>query len=192
MKLLIIFIVLGSLSAFAGHPTCSSFSKGTIKAMKVTKTINSSNELNFNVKVDSNCRFLNTSKPVSVFWSMGKNKSKQGIPCEKPLLKEIRNYLGYNDYSDMISRIGEVVNSSTLIIRMPSLSGYPSKVGSKDELSDTVTIKLKKVGKRCTANSYIVVNSINQKVNRIHNIVKFFSLKKIELYQNTSIVHTLD
>lgn len=200
VKLMAKVIVLGSTSLISTSSiaryakSCDQFQKNRIEALKITKTINSANELIIAVSVDKNtCTFKKSNQPIQVFWEMGKERSYAGIPCEEPLLKEIRQYFGYNNLTDFYDRSIKSLGKKTMIVSLPALSDFPRKVGSRDGLGQEVKISLIKLQNgTCKTKTEIILNNKETVVERIHTIIRFFSLKKIELYKNKQVIHTIN
>ncbi len=185
MNKLILLSLLFTVSSWASnHSSCSKFTSGSVEVLKVTKTWNRANELRFAVSVDRNCQFVQQN-PVKVYWVMGKKRTSRGTPCEAPLLKEVRDMIGYNDLSDMKRRMVSNVQSNRLTMSLPGLQSLIRRTGSRTNINQSIEVTVSKVNGKCRAQATALVNSREMKINRVHSIIKFLSLKSIELYQGT-------
>ena len=122
---------------------------------------------------------------------MGKKIFNGKIPCERLLLKEVRDLLGYNDLKDMYQRAVLSASGSQIKISMPAFSGIPDRVGSKEKLSDIITFENSKSSTGCKTQAFIRLNNKSLEVDRIHNVISFISLKRIELFNDSIRLHTV-
>lgn len=190
MKFLIMGVLFSTQAVASFGTSCSEFQSNNVEALKITKTFNRPNELVIRVSVDKNCK-INPKRPIIVYWEMGKKQSGGKIPCEKPLLKEVREFFGYNDLEDMYKRSVVSSHDHKIVAQMPALSKFPSRVGSSTRLSDHITFESFKASNGCKIKTKLEVNSRVVEVTRIHNIIKFLSLKRIELYKQNTLIKKL-
>lgn len=75
------------------------------------------------------------------------------------------------------------------LLDIPALSGFPKKLGSKQTISEHVTFTIQKTKRGC---ELILIPEINDrilKVTKIHNIIKFLILKRIEFFKQNQLGH---
>jgi hypothetical protein len=171
------------------HKSCEQFSHNKTQALKITKTFNPANELLISLELDmQSCRFKQVARPISLYWEMGKKSSGLSVPCENLLLKEVREIFGYNNHEEMYAQIVASNTGDKLIANMPALSDLPRQVGSKDELASQVTFIAKRVGDKCLIESYLEINKHKLKVDRLHSLIRYLKLQRVELYQNNQLI----
>lgn len=187
-KIIFLFFLIILISHAIGSESCDQFNHESLKMLRVTKTYNQLNELHFNLKINPDCTFQNTETPMVVFWSLAK---RRGAPCEAPLLKEIRDIIGFNDKEDMDLRIAEYINPNEINVYMPSLNMLVNKVGSNDIIDNNLRVLIHKTNGVCELKTTAIINNAEVNITRIHSIIRLLRIKKIELFDKNNIVHIL-
>lgn len=187
-------LLLLSFSTYAANydqATCGRYMESTTEALKITKTMNSSNVLVVRAAQDpSTCQFKTTGRSFHIYWEMG-TKIRSGMtPCEDPTLKEIREFVGYNSLSDMYQRAVLKKSSNEIVLSMPAISDLITKVDRKADFGDELTLRPIKTANGCSVQASFVINHQTVRLTRIHAIIKFLSLRQIELYQHNSRVQS--
>lgn len=178
----IILIILFNMKLSSAGLHCEKFTNQHRLALRITKTWNAENELRFGVKINKDCSFSD-EEVMNVYWSLAK---REGSPCEEPFDDEVEDLIGFKTLDELKKNMARKIDDQTLQVTLPNLPGFAKKVDSDKKVSTDIYFTLKSQAGKCELASRTLVSGNWISVNRIHNTISLFWLKKVEYYVDES------